>query len=64
MPRFCKFTDSTNNAPMFVNPLVVRHIDSHSPETVTIIHFDSEHTVSVNETMENVAKALEGAIWS
>lgn len=61
MPRFCKFTDSIDNRPVFVNPQAVRHVDSHSHETVTIIHFDSEHLVSVNETMEIVVKALDDA---
>lgn len=60
MPKMCGFMVSGGDAPIFVNPTLVRML--RPGPGYTSIQFDKEHSVSVALPIEDVQIALDKAM--
>jgi hypothetical protein len=54
---FCQFINSSNDEPIYVNPLLVRCIFSYE-ENLTHIVFDDSHTIVVRANAGEVERGL------
>lgn len=59
MAVLCGFTESRTNAKVFVNPANVRAVRTAEFVTGSQIVFDAAHSITVNDSAENVVKALD-----
>jgi hypothetical protein len=62
MPKMCSFIVSGGDAPVFINPTLVRML--RPGPGYTSIQFDKEHSVSVDLPIEEVQIALDQAMNS
>jgi hypothetical protein len=60
MPKMCSFMMSGGDAPVFVNPTLVRML--RPGPGYTSIQFDREHSVNVGVPIEQVQLALDDAM--
>ena len=62
MPKMCVFHVPGGDAPVYVNPTVVRVL--RPGPGYTNISFDKEHSVSVDLQVDEVARMLDAAMNS
>jgi hypothetical protein len=60
MPKMCEFTVSAGGGKISVNPILVRAL--RPGPTYTTIIFDEKHSISVDNTFEDVQRRLNLAM--
>lgn len=63
MATFVVLTDSVDGSHLVVNLDQIRFVRSSS-EKLSIIHFDCDHSISVTESGENIARLSAKANWA
>jgi hypothetical protein len=62
MPKICVLHVPKMPEPVYVNPVLVRTVESISAGTETRIHFDKDHYVVVQMPVEQVRRLLDVAL--
>ena len=63
MATFVVLTDPVDGSHLVVNLDQIRFVRS-SPEKLSTIHFDCDHSISVKESGENIARLSAKANWA